>query len=91
MLNSGCQRPSACNGGLQVSHTETCFFQRKNLGLSLCQQLLPVPVEKAGTFPQTGGLQAVQARAGSICKTALPVFAFGNSLKQKLMGVLLKT
>lgn len=50
MLNSGCQRPSACNGGRQVPQTETCFFQRKKLGLSLCQQLLPVPVEKAGTY-----------------------------------------
>lgn len=49
MLNSGCQRPSVCNGGLQVSQTETGFFQRKKRGLSLCQQLLPVPVEKAGT------------------------------------------
>lgn len=72
-----------------LSHRNMLFSEK--LGLSLCQQLLPVPVEKAGTFPQTGGLQAVQARAGSICKTALPVFAFGNSLKQKLMGVLLKT
>lgn len=83
MLNSECQRPSVCKGGLQVSQTETYLLQRKKLRLSLVSSYSLFLWRKQGLVPQTGGLRAIQARAGGIRKTALPLFAFGNTLKQK--------
>lgn len=66
MLNSECQRPSVCKGGLQVSQTETYLLQRKKLRLSLVSSYSLFLWRKQGLVPQTGGLRTIQARVGGI-------------------------
>lgn len=83
MLNSECQRPSVCKGGLQVSQTETYLLQRKKLRLSSCQQLLPVPMEKAGTCSTNWWSPDHPGESGWHLKDCTASLAFGNTLKQK--------